>query len=325
VNFYEHHINDYDEATAHLTAVEDGIYSRMIRKYFAKEQPLTGDVPALQRLMRARNDEEKQAVVDILAEFFTLEEDGCYHQKTCDEVLATYVSGAPDRVQKKANENTRLHLHRLQRRRLFQVLNSAGQHAPWNIGIEELRRRVAEIEGPETGDDIGKPAISATRSATAPATPATATQYPLPTTQHIREEGASAREGENPDPSGTTYGAAAKALRSAGIEASPGHQRLRMLVDAGVTIEEFLAHVPNAKDKRNPFAYLLGAVEGDRLQAQQAATQIQHGARVVQHSRKETTAERRARGLKNLIGDQHHDDDRSDDDRTIEAVSRVIG
>ena len=44
MNYFEHHIGDYDEATSHLTAREDGIYSRLIRKYYAKERPLPADV-----------------------------------------------------------------------------------------------------------------------------------------------------------------------------------------------------------------------------------------------------------------------------------------
>jgi len=32
MNYYEHHIGDYAEATAHLTFIEDATYSRLIRK-----------------------------------------------------------------------------------------------------------------------------------------------------------------------------------------------------------------------------------------------------------------------------------------------------
>ena len=34
MNYYEHHIGDYAEATAHLTFVEDAAYSRLIRSSF---------------------------------------------------------------------------------------------------------------------------------------------------------------------------------------------------------------------------------------------------------------------------------------------------
>lgn len=89
MHFYDHHIGDYDEATAHLTACEDGIYSRLIRKYMATEKPLPADLKTLQRLVRARTREEKEAVETILEEFFELQEDG-WHQHRCDESINRY-------------------------------------------------------------------------------------------------------------------------------------------------------------------------------------------------------------------------------------------
>ena len=71
MNYYEHHIGDYAEATAHLTFIEDATYSRLIRKYYATEKPLPIDVKLVQRLINARSKEEKNAVVSVLNEFFT--------------------------------------------------------------------------------------------------------------------------------------------------------------------------------------------------------------------------------------------------------------
>ena len=51
MNYYEHHIGDYAEATAHLTFVEDAAYSRLIRKYYAAEKPMPADLKAVQRLV----------------------------------------------------------------------------------------------------------------------------------------------------------------------------------------------------------------------------------------------------------------------------------
>jgi uncharacterized protein YdaU (DUF1376 family) len=179
VNYYEHHIGDYDEATSHLTACEDGIYSRMIRKYYAKEKPLAADVAELKRLMRCKSAMERAAVDKILAEFFRLEEDG-WHQNTCDEVIAAYQAGEPEREARKANEDTRVKRHREERAKLFQQLTAAGQHAKWNIPIAELRALVAAL--PATG--------SVTPPATAPVTPATAPQTPTPTSQPpVKEKG----------------------------------------------------------------------------------------------------------------------------------------
>jgi uncharacterized protein YdaU (DUF1376 family) len=91
VNYYEHHLGDYDEATAHLSAVEDGIYSRLLRKYYATERPLPTDIPTLQRWVRARSKEEKKSVTDVLSEFFFLDDDG-WHQARCDRDIAHFQS-----------------------------------------------------------------------------------------------------------------------------------------------------------------------------------------------------------------------------------------
>lgn len=89
MNYYEHHIGDYAQATAHLTFVEDAAYSRLIRKYYAEERPLPADLAAVQRLVGARTREEKSAVQTVLEEFFFLEADG-WHNKRADAEIERY-------------------------------------------------------------------------------------------------------------------------------------------------------------------------------------------------------------------------------------------
>ncbi len=89
MNYYEHHIGDYAQATAHLTFVEDAAYSRLIRKYYAEEKPLPADLSAVQRLIGARTKEEKSAVDSVLKEFFFLEDDG-WHNKRADLEILRY-------------------------------------------------------------------------------------------------------------------------------------------------------------------------------------------------------------------------------------------
>ncbi len=89
LNYYEHHLGDYAEATAHLSFVEDAAYARCIRKYYATETALPADLRAVQRLIGARTDEERQAVETILKEFFVLEADG-WHNKRCDLEISRY-------------------------------------------------------------------------------------------------------------------------------------------------------------------------------------------------------------------------------------------
>lgn len=179
MNWYEHHIGDYDKNTSHLTACEDGIYSRLIRRYYDKEAPLPADVAEVKRLARARTTEERKAVDAVLHEFFALQEDGWRH-KTIDEEIAAYRAGEPEREAKKKNENTRLAKHRAERAELFAAINAAGEHKAWNTPMPELREVAARIQQREPATDLQKPA---TPPATATATPATATQPPPTTSQ----------------------------------------------------------------------------------------------------------------------------------------------
>ena len=89
MNYYEHHIGDWDQATAHLSACEDGIYGRLVRWYMAGEQPLPADVKSIQRKVRAHSREERTAVQTVLEEFFELRDDG-WHQHRCDAEIARF-------------------------------------------------------------------------------------------------------------------------------------------------------------------------------------------------------------------------------------------
>jgi uncharacterized protein YdaU (DUF1376 family) len=89
VNYYEHHIGDYAAATAHLSLLEDAVYSRLLRRYYLQEAPLPADERQVARLAGARTPDEVEAVKVVLAEFFTLESDG-WHNKRADEEIARY-------------------------------------------------------------------------------------------------------------------------------------------------------------------------------------------------------------------------------------------
>ncbi|NBJ19747.1 DUF1376 domain-containing protein [Burkholderia thailandensis] len=87
MNFYKHHIGDYDADTSHLSWDEDMAYTRMIRTYYRREKPLPEDVKEVCRLVRATSRVQREAVQAVLGEFFSLEADG-WHQKRCDGELA---------------------------------------------------------------------------------------------------------------------------------------------------------------------------------------------------------------------------------------------
>jgi uncharacterized phage protein (TIGR02220 family) len=86
VNYYPHHIGDYLRDTAHLSAVEDGIYRRMLDLYYASEKPLGLDRDWLCRLLRARADIEIEAVGFILQHYFVKTEEGWRNKRADEEI-----------------------------------------------------------------------------------------------------------------------------------------------------------------------------------------------------------------------------------------------
>lgn len=182
MNYYEHHIGDFDSATAHLTMLEDAAYRRLISLYYRTERPIPADVKHACRLVRAHSKQERDAVAVVLDEFFDLRDDG-WHNLRCDAEISKFRAGEPEREAKKANEANRLKRHRDERAVLFKRITDAGLHAPWNIGIAELREMAKRLPGTNAQPF----------PATAPATPATATQAP-DTTTHTPDSSMERRE-----------------------------------------------------------------------------------------------------------------------------------
>lgn len=101
MNYFQLHIGDYEKATAHLTAAEDGIYNRLLRRYYDTEQPIPADIKAVQRLVRARSKDEREAVETVLSEFFSITPDGWRHGR-CDEEIEAY-KAKKDKARSSAN------------------------------------------------------------------------------------------------------------------------------------------------------------------------------------------------------------------------------
>jgi uncharacterized protein YdaU (DUF1376 family) len=93
VNFYKHHLGDYDGATAHLSWEEDLAYTRLLRAYYRREKPIPANPAETYRLVRALTATQKRAVTTVLHEFFVEQEDG-WHNKRADEEITAYQAQA---------------------------------------------------------------------------------------------------------------------------------------------------------------------------------------------------------------------------------------
>jgi uncharacterized protein YdaU (DUF1376 family) len=85
MNFYPFHIGDYISHTNHLSDAEDLAYRRMIDLYYHSEQPFNDSSTVARRIRTT-----VEVVETVLHEFFTFEDDNCWHNKRIDEEIAKY-------------------------------------------------------------------------------------------------------------------------------------------------------------------------------------------------------------------------------------------
>ena len=94
MHHYPHHIGDFNSATMHLTRTERSVYREALDMYYDTEQPLPGgDFDRLAKRLRCPSEEEKAALRDVLAEFFSAEGEGdarVYRHARCDEEIRKY-------------------------------------------------------------------------------------------------------------------------------------------------------------------------------------------------------------------------------------------
>ena len=65
-------VDDYEAATAHLTLMEDGIYTRLLRLCWRTPRcRLPADMDWIARKIRIQSDEETAAMKSVISEFFT--------------------------------------------------------------------------------------------------------------------------------------------------------------------------------------------------------------------------------------------------------------
>jgi uncharacterized protein YdaU (DUF1376 family) len=92
LNYVPWHFGDFNNATRHLTRVERSVYRDSIELYYDTEQPLNCvEFDYLAKRLLCQSDVEKQALRDVLREFFIKEGD-LYRHERCDAEIAKYHS-----------------------------------------------------------------------------------------------------------------------------------------------------------------------------------------------------------------------------------------
>src|SRR5215472_11450737 len=85
--WYAHYPGDYGRDTAHLSLAQHGAYRLLLDHYYSTGAALPCDAKAVQRICRAFEPSEIEAVVYVLAHFFESQADG-YHNPRADLELA---------------------------------------------------------------------------------------------------------------------------------------------------------------------------------------------------------------------------------------------
>jgi len=258
MNYYEHHIGDFLKKTAHLSIVEEGIYRRLLDRYYIVEGPLPADVRECCKLARAASRLERTAVADVLREFFELRDDG-WHQKRADEEIARYLAKQPEAEAKKENDRDRQRRARERRKKLFDALREHGIVAPWDATTEQLQdalsRATSEAGHTKRGAAVTQPV---TRDNTA-------TQTPNPIHQTPEESAARSSRVPAREPEPTLAGQACRLMREAGVQrVNPSDPKLAQLLSQGVTPQQ-LGDLARELRESKPDAhqpYVLAAMVG---------------------------------------------------------------
>ena len=113
MNYYPHHIGDFNTRTLHLSRLERGIYRDMRDLYFDKEAPLQADKVKLFRLLRITTPEEIEAANAVLDDFFVLTASGWEDAACAADIQAYYdsleaASAGGKATKKKREEAARL-------------------------------------------------------------------------------------------------------------------------------------------------------------------------------------------------------------------------
>lgn len=113
MHYYQHNISDYRADTGHLTLLEHGCYHQLLDQYYLNEEPLPLDIDKIFRLLTARTQDEKDAIKNVLKDFFVKTEAG-FIQRRCDNEIKFYheridsaAAAGRKSAEKRANSNGR--------------------------------------------------------------------------------------------------------------------------------------------------------------------------------------------------------------------------
>jgi uncharacterized protein YdaU (DUF1376 family) len=85
--WYPFYPNSYTSRTSHLTMLQHGALRLLLDECYRRSGPLPPDIAALNRICRASNKSDRDAIKSVLKEFFHLAEDGYSNERANIEII----------------------------------------------------------------------------------------------------------------------------------------------------------------------------------------------------------------------------------------------
>ncbi len=139
MNYYPFHIGDYLSATRHLSWEEDAAYRRLLDTYYTTEKAIPAELRAACRLVLATTESQREAVQQVLTEFFELTPDGWVNHRADSEIESMRDKQSMSE-NRDLHEKERMRRHRERRAEMFSSLREVGIVPAWDVPIKELQR-----------------------------------------------------------------------------------------------------------------------------------------------------------------------------------------
>ncbi|OFV50057.1 YdaU family protein [Oligella sp. HMSC09E12] len=279
MHYFQHNINDWRAETRHLSLIESAIYSELVDEYLSNEEPITSDLPKLQKRIRVKTKSEKDALAYVLEEFFYLSEAGdCYRNEKLDDMIKefqenTEAKSRAGRASAKARKSA--------------SSNKQDESSHSSEDKQDINTKGAEVQQESNSDSTEDEQKLNTNEQVFPNhKPITINHKPNKKTNKKRnpveqkDDGANApgvcfSDEDSEDASlddvpirTLDRGAIASYCRSQGINAS-STQALQKVLDLGATMQHFVDAVAIAKEKGNAsWPYVLGIAKNLAIEDQ---------------------------------------------------------
>lgn len=156
MNFYQRHIGDWIKNTIGLSMVEDGAYNRLIDYYYSKEKEIPLKKSDIFQISRATSKLERDAVLKVLSEFFTLTPTGYSHMR-CDEEIEKYQESQEGSESKKENDRERQKRARARRASLFEQLREHGIVPAFDTKTPDLQTLLSQASDVGFNENVTQP------------------------------------------------------------------------------------------------------------------------------------------------------------------------